>query len=106
MEGNNRVLYCDYCKARIEKLTEEEALNDLQGHGWTDHNTAEMHVCYNCADEYRQNIPYEAYVAGRIRKGKIFRKMPDIWEENNGEDVEVYSSPQRKYNQRREVFEQ
>lgn len=62
------VLRCDSCKQPIEELTPEEADEDMEGHGWSDHTTANQHACYHCMIRFPQfGVPfhYETYIAGR-----------------------------------------
>ena len=66
-KGNLR---CDWCHQVIDKLTEEQALGDLNlvGCGWSDWKTAYNHACSFCAVRLHESaIPYETYIAGRIK---------------------------------------
>ena len=72
------ILHCETCHKRVESLTEEEALNDLEGHGWTNHETAQHIKCFDCATNYDE---YETYYAGRIKRGypnRVWQKLPDV----------------------------
>lgn len=66
MVEKNGKLYCDFCGKRIEKLTQEEALNDLMPHGWTEWQTAQAHSCMDCPNKYHS---YETYYGHRIKRG-------------------------------------
>lgn len=82
------MLKCDVCKRRIEELSEQEAMDDLPGHGWCDYTTASSVKCFDCATS---NDEYETYYAGRIKrgqKGKVFMMMPDL--KHPDKDIEVY----------------
>jgi hypothetical protein len=88
--GCFKMLKCEVCKRRIEELTQEEAMEDLPGHGWSDWQTAHHIKCYDCATQYEE---YETYYAGRIKRGypgKVFQKFPDIQNPEHKE-VECYS---------------
>ena len=75
MEKDNK-LYCDFCKRRIEMLTQEQALNDLPGHGWTDWKTAHKHSCMDCPDDLPEhNFPYETYFGQRIVSGEAGKRF-------------------------------
>lgn len=68
------MLRCDVCKQPIEELTPEQADEDMDGHGWSDHKTAQQHGCYHCQIRFPQfGIPfnYETYFAGR------YEDLPD-----------------------------
>ena len=83
-------LYCEACGKRIEALSEEEALEDLEGHGFP-MEQASHYKCFDCASQYDD---YETYYAGRIKRGhpgKVFQKMPDISGNNPDKLVECYS---------------
>ena len=43
--------YCDSCGRELRILSEEECLEDIIPHGWTDWRTAYKHYCYECSDE-------------------------------------------------------
>lgn len=42
--------HCDHCHAPLEALTEEEALDDMEGHGFP-WGRAAKHYCFECADK-------------------------------------------------------
>jgi len=44
-------VFCDNCKEELQRLTEEECLNDWIPHGWTKWRTADKHYCYECSDK-------------------------------------------------------
>jgi len=74
MRNKKGILCCDVCKKPIEELTEEKALEDMEGHGWTNHETAQMHGCFHCGnrfDRWGQPFIYETYFAGR------YKDLPD-----------------------------
>jgi hypothetical protein len=50
----NKVPYCDYCKRELEAKTEQECLDDIIPHGWTDWRDAQVHCCFKCSDEMWQ----------------------------------------------------
>ena len=71
-------LRCEVCKRRVEVLSEEDAINDIEGHGWTNWQTANHIKCFDCAND---NDEYETYYAGRIKRGypnRYYRVLPDI----------------------------
>ena len=71
-------LRCEVCKRRIEVLSEEDAINDMEGHGWTNWQTANYIKCFDCAND---NDSYETYYAGRIKRGypnRYYMMLPDI----------------------------
>lgn len=83
-------LKCQTCKRRIETLSEEEALEDLEPHGWTNWKTANAIKCFDCATDYDD---YETYYAGRIKKGyptRVYMLIPDI-SGNSGRMIECYT---------------
>lgn len=83
------ILRCETCKRRIETLSEEEALNDLQGHGWTKWETATHLKCYDCATDYDD---YTTYYAGRVKRGypnRVYMKYVECYTEK----TEVDSRP-------------
>ena len=47
---------CDECKRELEALTEEEAIGDIIGHGWSDWRTAVKHYCYQCAEKILEQV--------------------------------------------------
>ncbi len=57
MIRNNKP-FCDKCKREIQALTEDDALCDIEGHGWTDWKTADKHLCYGCADKLLKEANY------------------------------------------------
>lgn len=68
MRNKKGKLCCDICKKEIEELDEEEALADMEGHGWVDVKTAHEFLCYHCLERQHPSIiAYETYFAGRIR---------------------------------------
>ena len=74
MRNKKGILCCDVCKKPIEELTEEKALEEMEGHGWTNHDTAQMHGCFHCRnrfDRWGQPFIYETYFAGR------YEDLPD-----------------------------
>jgi hypothetical protein len=85
------MLKCDSCGKRIEELSEDEAIDDLPGHGWTNYQTAHSCKCFDCASD---NDDYETYYAGRIKRGhpgKVFMMCPDIKGNNPDKLIECYS---------------
>ena len=71
-------LRCETCKRRIEALSEEEVLNDIEEHGWTNWKTANSIKCFDCATDYDA---YETYYAGRIKRGhpdRVYRMALDL----------------------------
>ena len=100
MIGRNNCVYCDYCRARIEKLTEQEALDSMSVEGWTNYETADRHACLDCANNQGSLLPYETYVAMRIKRGKLLAHFPDIQDPDNDQEVECHTSPFRKYNRK------
>lgn len=63
-----KLIRCGVCGKFIEALTEEEALADMEGHGWTNMHTAHERVCYHCANRsHPSGFDYETYYAGRVR---------------------------------------
>ena len=69
MRNKKGILVCDVCKKPIEELPEEFANQDLEGHGWSNFNTAQKHGCYHCANRFPrwgQPFIYETYFAGRF----------------------------------------
>lgn len=84
------MLRCDSCHKRIEELSEEEALNDITPHGWTNLTTAHSTKCFDCASD---NDDYETYYAGRIKRGypnRVYQKVPDVTNLANDTLVEVF----------------
>ena len=82
------MLRCETCNRKIQELTEEEAMNDLEGHGWTNWKTAHHIKCFDCVNQYDE---YETYYAGRIKKGypnRVYRMAPDL--KNLEKEVECY----------------
>jgi len=43
---------CTHCGREIKRLTFEEQMNDIMGHGWSDWHTAHVHSCYQCYNDY------------------------------------------------------
>jgi hypothetical protein len=50
MVVKNNVPYCDYCRRELEAKTEQECLDDIIPHGWTNWRDAQVHCCYACSD--------------------------------------------------------
>ena len=84
------MLRCESCNSQIEELHGEDALNDIEGHGFP--LDGARHIkCFDCANQYDE---YETYYAGRIKRGhpgKVFQKMPDISGKNPDKLVECYT---------------
>jgi hypothetical protein len=84
------VLRCEICHRRIEALTEDEALNDMDAHGWTNWKTAHSVKCFDCANDYDE---YETYYAGRIKRGypnRVYRLLPDLTKKGKLKYVDCY----------------
>ena len=47
----NGKAHCDSCGRELRRLSEEECLEDIIPHGWTDWRTAYKHYCYECPNE-------------------------------------------------------
>jgi hypothetical protein len=97
----NNLLYCDWCKQEIQQLTKQEALEDnFPGHGWNDYQTAALHLCFTCHQEYfderycegscetrpcergrecwvndSSSVPYETYFAERVTGEPVFERF-------------------------------
>lgn len=72
------MLKCRICHRMIEELSEQEALDDLEPHGWNNPKTAQDIKCFDCMTEQDD---YETYYAGRISKKypkRVYRMMPDV----------------------------
>lgn len=85
-------LLCDKCGFEIEALSEEDALADIEIHGWTDWKTAQRTYCFECeeriwsppcelcyskkcerdedcwAEPPSSIIPYETYFAEKVAR--------------------------------------
>jgi len=94
-------LRCDFCRRKIEKLSEDDALGDLIGHGWSDWRTAKKHSCYHCSERLPDhNFPYETYFAGRYRwvlsedgwtkEQRVYELCPDLKNPNSEKMAECY----------------
>ena len=43
--------YCDGCGCELQRLSEEQCLEDIIPHGWTEWGTAHKHYCHKCPNE-------------------------------------------------------
>lgn len=69
--GVSKKLRCEKCRKPIEELTEEQALADMEVHGWTDWKTAHHIACYHCWERFPvfgNPFTYETYFAGRYEE--------------------------------------
>ena len=107
--------FCDRCNREIQALTEQECLDDIIPHGWTNWKTAEYHYCFKCSDELWQPpcgecethpcmkgrdcwanpplhiFPYETYYASALGEDymlTIDEDDPDFGESVAEDDVE------------------
>lgn len=69
MTIKNGVPFCDYCNCELVALTEEECLNDIRAHGWTDWKDAQVHCCYSCSEKLWQP-PCEVCETEPCEKGR------------------------------------
>jgi len=46
----NGVPHCDYCKRELVALRDQECLDSMQPHGWTNWKTAKVYSCFECYD--------------------------------------------------------
>ena len=72
MKDGDRI-FCDKCGFEVERLTAEEAEEDIFGHGWSNWRTAQQWVCTDCFEKVLERRPnpwpeiiYECYIADRI----------------------------------------
>ena len=105
--------FCNNCKKEIQALTEDECLEDICGHGWSNWRTAQVHYCYECSDLLWQPpcgecethpcergrecwanpplhiFPYETYYAERLENTEnLF--TPSLETEDREEPVEEH----------------
>jgi len=71
---------CDECKIELEALTEEEAIEDILGHGWSDWRTAIKHYCYQCAEKILEQVG-----------GGRGVKREEVWIEIQGKHIKIYT---------------
>lgn len=51
-------VFCDSCKKQMVALNEEEACEDIIGHGWTNYHTAQNHICFTCSEKDMKRAGY------------------------------------------------
>jgi hypothetical protein len=108
----NGVPYCDYCNKELVALREEEALGDIEPHGWTDWRTASVHACFECYDNMWEPpcgecethpcqkgrecwanpplhlFPYETYFANKLGETYAWKMDAEAIEETEDESEE------------------
>jgi len=52
------VLLCDFCHEKIEVLDEDDALIDIEPHGWSKWKSAQVKCCFDCQERLMDEANY------------------------------------------------
>ena len=117
MTIKNGVPYCNYCDKELVALREQECLDDIEPHGWTNWRDAQVHCCFECFDNMwnppcdecenhpcqkgrdcwanppQHLFPYETYFANKLGEETYAWKVDD---EEIDNDLECDSEEEQK----------